>query len=264
MNDQELIATLDGLLFPHESRKATNMDIYNLVIRLKQDSDAYKAFRVEAASTGLVPPPQLTEYNDVNNYKPCPSCGEPVYQDDPNNQAHPHCSMNCWFDKKKKQGKNPVTQIYNSGDLAQNLITLLFSPEDRLKVGHIDIYKQVEKNQFVLQKLIKEDLERAQLTEKPSTSPINQFAASLHKVINELETMLLEKNAAYGDSALNPARIFASCDPIELINVRIDDKLTRIKNRGDNDNEDAILDLMGYLILRRIATEKKATVTSVE
>jgi hypothetical protein len=43
-------------------------------------------------------------------------------------------------------------------------------------------------------------------------------------------------------------------DSIEAIKVRIDDKLARIKNKGLNDKtEDTLMDLIGYLILLKIA-----------
>jgi hypothetical protein len=73
--------------------------------------------------------------------------------------------------------------------------------------------------------------------------------AEIFKACLEITEMLLEKNVAYGNSALNPIRIFSDADDIEQINVRIDDKLNRIKNKkvfaGDND----IDDLIGYLLL---------------
>jgi hypothetical protein len=77
------------------------------------------------------------------------------------------------------------------------------------------------------------------------------FSDDLALVLTGLETFLTLKNEAYGDSALNPVRIFSSANPIEQLNVRIDDKLSRIAN-GD-DSEDAELDLIGYLVLKRIA-----------
>ena len=76
-----------------------------------------------------------------------------------------------------------------------------------------------------------------------------------------IKAMLLAKNKAYGDSALNPLRVFASADTIEQIRVRIDDKLSRIK-RGVAAGEDVILDLIGYLVLLRVAAsvqERKTT-----
>jgi len=72
-----------------------------------------------------------------------------------------------------------------------------------------------------------------------------------------IKKLLLEKNRLYGNSALEPIRIFSQASPIEQLDVRIDDKLKRIqnlskKNLHDTLNEDTILDLIGYLILRRV------------
>jgi len=72
-----------------------------------------------------------------------------------------------------------------------------------------------------------------------------------------LKALLLRKNAAYGDSALDPVRIFSKADPIEQIKVRLDDKLSRLA-RGSSDDEDVEQDLMGYLILLRVARRKAA------
>jgi hypothetical protein len=71
-----------------------------------------------------------------------------------------------------------------------------------------------------------------------------------------LAAMLVEKNIAYADSALNPLRVFAKdIDAKAQILVRLDDKLSRIA-RGSAAGEDVILDLLGYLILYRIASAK--------
>lgn len=80
----------------------------------------------------------------------------------------------------------------------------------------------------------------------------------INEVANEVRDLLLEKNKAYGDSALNPANIFAKGDAIENLSARIDDKLMRIKAKGINDDtEDTIQDLIGYLILLKIAIRRK-------
>jgi hypothetical protein len=71
---------------------------------------------------------------------------------------------------------------------------------------------------------------------------------------NSVRDLLLSKNRAYGDSALSPVAIFGNSDAIVSLTARIDDKLMRIKNRGINsDTEDTISDLIGYLILLKIA-----------
>lgn len=75
----------------------------------------------------------------------------------------------------------------------------------------------------------------------------------ISEICDEVKTILLEKNRKYGDSALNPKRVFSKASPIEQINVRIDDKISRIMSAQDDDTEDAELDLIGYLILKRVA-----------
>ena len=85
-------------------------------------------------------------------------------------------------------------------------------------------------------------------------------AEKIKRIANEVRDLLLEKNAAYGDSALKPANIFAKGSAVENLACRIDDKLMRIKNRGiTGDTEDTIQDLIGYLILLKIAIENERT-----
>ena len=71
-----------------------------------------------------------------------------------------------------------------------------------------------------------------------------------------LRTMLIEKNRAYGNSAISPLRVFSKADPEEQIRVRLDDKLSRLM-RGSAAGEDVELDLMGYLILLRVARKAR-------
>ena len=68
--------------------------------------------------------------------------------------------------------------------------------------------------------------------------------------------MLIEKNISYGDSALNPVRIFSKADPVEQLHVRIDDKLSRLMKGTDYPGDNDIDDLIGYLVLLKIAKEK--------
>jgi hypothetical protein len=68
--------------------------------------------------------------------------------------------------------------------------------------------------------------------------------------------MLIEKNIAYGDSALDPVRIFSKANPIEQLHVRIDDKLSRLMKGTEYVGDNDIDDLIGYLILLKVAKEK--------
>ena len=84
------------------------------------------------------------------------------------------------------------------------------------------------------------------------------FAWHLDKVAKSVTDLLKEKNAAYGNSALNPANIFSKLDAVESLLVRMDDKIMRIKNRGITDQtEDTVSDLIGYLFLLKMALERK-------
>ena len=78
------------------------------------------------------------------------------------------------------------------------------------------------------------------------------------RACHEIAHMLINKNISYGNSALDPIRIFSTADSTEQLKVRIDDKLNRVKNNqgfaGDND----IDDLIGYLVLYKIAKSQVA------
>lgn len=74
-----------------------------------------------------------------------------------------------------------------------------------------------------------------------------------------LKEMLLEKNKAYGSSFSDPLRVFSKAEPDEQINVRLDDKLSRLA-RGSAAGEDVELDLMGYLVLKRVLRKMRGGV----
>ena len=82
-------------------------------------------------------------------------------------------------------------------------------------------------------------------------------AELITKKVKEIEILLLEKNRKYGDSALNPCRIFSKADAVEQIKVRIDDKLKRLQNEQNDEDEDVVKDLVGYLVLLMIAKDSK-------
>jgi hypothetical protein len=73
-----------------------------------------------------------------------------------------------------------------------------------------------------------------------------------------IKALLIAKNKAYGNSFAEPINIFCQLSAEDQINVRIDDKLNRIKKGQDTDlvPEDTIIDLIGYLILKRVLRYK--------
>lgn len=89
----------------------------------------------------------------------------------------------------------------------------------------------------------------------------SSFEIELSAILNEMKEFLLKKNEAYGDSAMNPIRLFSKASSMEQLNVRIDDKLSRIMNRREYESDDSVKDLLGYLIIHRMMTNRIPTPT---
>ena len=107
-----------------------------------------------------------------------------------------------------------------------------------------------------LEKLsLKEEVDLEKVSTETLPEELNRTQSEIVKVCDSIKEKLLEKNRKYGDSAIHPKRIFSSASPIEQINVRIDDKLSRIQSAQDDDTEDAEFDLIGYLVLKAAAKE---------
>ena len=93
-----------------------------------------------------------------------------------------------------------------------------------------------------------EDLLRGALT----------FEQKVRTVLDDMATLLVEKNAAYGNSALDPVRIFSKADATEQLYVRLDDKVNRVKQGHEYPGDDTIRDIIGYCTLILIAREDNA------
>ena len=77
--------------------------------------------------------------------------------------------------------------------------------------------------------------------------------------VKEIGKFLIEKNRKYGNSAIQPTRIFSKASDEEQIMVRLDDKLSRLQSGQCDDDEDVILDIIGYLILLRTMRALKSS-----
>ena len=84
----------------------------------------------------------------------------------------------------------------------------------------------------------------------------NRFPEDVADVLAEIGTLLIEKNAAYGDSALNPVRVFSRASTEEQLRVRIDDKLSRLARGHEYAGDDTETDLLGYLVMLKIAKNR--------
>ncbi len=82
----------------------------------------------------------------------------------------------------------------------------------------------------------------------------NSRNAEIYKTCEALTCFLQVKNERYGDSALDPIHVFAKIGSETQLQVRIDDKLSRIKNSSALRKND-VVDLMGYLVLLCIQKE---------
>lgn len=88
--------------------------------------------------------------------------------------------------------------------------------------------------------------------QKPPSSDV--VALLIREECDALAERLLLKNRSYGNSCVDPVRIFSRSSPIEQVNVRIDDKISRLM-RGDESAETFEAteeDLLGYLLLKRV------------
>ena len=87
---------------------------------------------------------------------------------------------------------------------------------------------------------------------KPFNLP---FDDKVELELTKIKDILLSKNEKYGNSALDPVRIFSKRGKTDQLLSRIDDKLSRIKNMGVEEqiDEDTVTDLIGYLILLKIS-----------
>jgi len=86
------------------------------------------------------------------------------------------------------------------------------------------------------------------------TSDKPDFGMKVLNATRSITDLLIRKNRAYGNTALNPTNVFSKLSAKEAICARIDDKLSRISNTGLHDEtEDTVDDLIGYLLLLKMA-----------
>lgn len=93
------------------------------------------------------------------------------------------------------------------------------------------------------------------MTKKAPTAPLEK---EIRAKCEELANFLVEKNASYGNSAAEPVDIFSrGLTPLQKIDVRIDDKLSRLQKGTEYSGDDTFKDLAGYFILRLIVADRE-------
>ena len=99
--------------------------------------------------------------------------------------------------------------------------------------------------------------------DRPSWYSMTDELQEIIDACDGIKALLLSKNEKYGNSALKPVTVFSKLNSAEAIKARIDDKLSRIANVGLNDaTEDTLDDLIGYLLLLKIANGEQSRANS--
>lgn len=75
------------------------------------------------------------------------------------------------------------------------------------------------------------------------------------KWLRDVADLLEKKSDSYGDSIGDPVRVFSKAGQSDGVRVRIDDKLSRIKNGSDKFGENDLADLVGYVALLAVSKE---------
>lgn len=83
------------------------------------------------------------------------------------------------------------------------------------------------------------------------------FEQNVRRVLNRAGDELVAKNEAYGNSALDPVRIFSKADRMEQLNIRLDDKISRVARGHEYPGDDTLKDIVGYATLILIARESE-------
>lgn len=98
----------------------------------------------------------------------------------------------------------------------------------------------------------KRDLKKCSTSQQLLKALEDNMLHPIEEMCDELKKFLMEKNKLYGNSALEPTRIFSKQNADEQIKVRLDDKISRIQN-SDILRKNDIVDLTGYLILYMVS-----------
>lgn len=92
-----------------------------------------------------------------------------------------------------------------------------------------------------------------QLSESPwdDLPPTQQ---KIHEIMGAMKDLLLYKNQKYGDSAINPKKIFYKGDSTNSILIRLDDKIGRVmSNTEEKPRVNDVCDIIGYCTLLLIS-----------
>lgn len=87
--------------------------------------------------------------------------------------------------------------------------------------------------------------------QQEETSEPGSMRECIEQVCAEMRNFLIAKNGSYGNSVGDPVRIFSTAGPLEQINIRIDDKISRMMRGHGMPTDNDEIDLTGYLLLKQ-------------
>lgn len=148
----------------------------------------------------------------------------------------------------------PYLKLNKVKSIQQQLLDAKLFGEDKAEIQRLQQLLNEEDAYRVKDDLVSEITELS----KEMYSGVGKSGRQIIETTNELRNLLLRKNKAYGNSALEPLNVFSQQNAVDSLCARLDDKLSRIKNKGLNDKtEDTLFDLAGYLILLIIAKNEQ-------
>ena len=94
----------------------------------------------------------------------------------------------------------------------------------------------------------------------------NETQDAIRNVCDELKEFLVAKNVQYGNSALDPVRIFSKASDEEQLRVRLDDKISRLVRGNDSieADDDIVNDIIGYFVLWKVVSRRHDRLRSAE
>ncbi len=98
----------------------------------------------------------------------------------------------------------------------------------------------------------------------PRRPTVEEMAEKIQAMCERISRMLQEKNSSYASSVFFPSNILSPLSAIDAIRVRIDDKLTRMKNGHAYKCENDILDVIGYFICELVVRDMETPIKSCE
>lgn len=142
------------------------------------------------------------------------------------------------FSKKHIFVQNVKSLIYVKVDEILNSFSSIKDNSNKMKMCLIMIHMMI-----MLLVLKEKNIENIEDVD------IDIFNTYVNERLIQLIDHLIEKNRKYGNSALNPIRVMSTLSTVEQLYIRLDDKLNRLMNRQDDEDEDIPFDIAGYFSL---------------